>query len=273
MFKVLPVGTASNVGGWIGRNVGPRLATSRKAKRNLGRAMQGLSAEEQAQIIKGMWDNLGRVVSEYPHIEEIAEERVEIISTDLFDDIVENKKPAIFIGAHIGNWEVFAPLLLKKYGFDIDVTYRAPNNPWAHKLLDKARSLNGRIRTHPKSRSSGKALIDSLKQGRCLGILIDQKYNEGLAIPFFGEPAMTNPIFAKLCQKYKCPLIPVQGIRLEGTRFRAVVHDQIEAFDENGSPLSEEHVLEKANSVVESWVREHPDQWLWLHRRWDLKNI
>lgn len=272
IFRLLPPDTASGVGGTLARTIGPLLAASRKAKRNLQRAMPDLSPEEQDKVIADMWENLGRVMAEYPHLERISIERMSIEGEDVLSRLFESRLAAVFFGGHLGNWEVNTVGMLTRYGKETDLTYRAPNNPWSDRLLTKARTLNGRLQAYPKSRSSGKDIIEALKGGRYLGILIDQKYNEGIPVPFFGVDAMTNPIFVQLCQKYKCPLIPVQNIRTGGANFKIVVHEPLSLFDGN-TPRPVEDVIKDAHTLLEGWIRQSPGQWLWLHRRWNSKQL
>ena len=272
IFRLMPLDTASNTGGWIGRQIGPRLATSRKALRNLRQALPNLSQVEQTQIITDMWDNLGRVIAEYPHIETIAKERVIFEGEDVLNRLFESGLGAVFIGPHIANWEVKSAALLLQFGKPVNPMYRPPNNPWSDRLLMKARSLNGKIQCHPKSRKGGQSAIQALKEGRYLGILIDQKYNEGIPVPFFGIEAMTNPIFVQLCQKYKCPLIPVQNIRVNGAHFKLIVHEPLQTFNDN-TPRPVEEIIKDAHALMEEHIKQNPGQWLWLHRRWDSKKL
>ena len=120
-----------------------------------------------------------------------------------------------------------------------------------------------------KSRTAGKALIQSIKNKRHIGVLLDQKYREGIAVPFFGMKAMTNPVFIQLCQKYDCPLVPVRNIRRGPARFEIILYEPIALFTDDGAPRAPEDVLLEINALLESWITEHPGQWLWLHRRWN----
>ena len=268
-FRILPVASASNVGGFIGRTIGPKLAASRKAYRNLNAALPQLESEEQKEIITEMWDNLGRVIAEYPHLESISTQRAVLENSAILQDLIMQEQPAVFFGAHQGNWEVNGALLCTQFNQPVDITYRAPNNPWSGKLLMKARTLGGQLGVIAKSRSAGKMLIQSIKNKRHIGVLLDQKYREGLAVPFFGMPAMTNPVFIQLCQKYDCPLIPVRNIRLGPARFEIRLYEPIELFTKDGQARSAEDVLIEINALLEDWIIQNPGQWLWLHRRWD----
>ena len=195
LFGLMSPALASNTGGFIGRAIGPRLAASRKALRNLDLAMPGLDPGTRRRIIAEMWDNLGRVIAEYPHLETISRARTTVINKQAVEKAIAQRQGGMFFGAHLANWEVNIPVLLTQFGIAAHLTYRAANNPYSDRLLSKARTLNGRLKAFPKARSGGREILKALDRKEFIGILIDQKYNEGLAIPFFGMPAMTNPAF------------------------------------------------------------------------------
>lgn len=268
LFRITGPEKASNFGGWIGRTIGPRMAVSRKARANIALAFPELPEDRREAILTGMWDNLGRVIAEYPHLETLSRDYTKITGTELLSPLFESGGPAVFIGAHFGNWEVNCAAFLTQLGRPIDLTYREPNNPWTAKLLDRARTLGGRLRGFPKSAESGRGILGALRENHYLGILIDQKYNEGVAVPFFGHAAMTNPIFVQLAQRYQCPVFPAKIERIEGCRFKGTVYPALKLFDEQGNALPIEEVIKEAHGVLEGWIRERPEQWLWLHRRW-----
>ncbi len=267
-FKILPVESASNLGGWLGRVIGPLLGASGKAERHLSLAMPDLSQDQKKTIIVQMWDNLGRVIAEYPHLRHIAGKRTTIESDIDLNIYKGSDKGIVFVAAHIGNWEIgcIAPYL--QTGLEIDSTYRAPNNPWVADFLLRLRTLNGVLKSYPKSRQGGMSLIKAMKQKRNIVILIDQKYNEGIAVPFFGQDAMTNPIFVQLGQKYGLDVIPVHILRTGSARFCLRIEEPLRLEDDDGRARSEYDVIKDAHAVLEGWIREQPGQWLWLHRRW-----
>ncbi len=269
-FKTLPPKAASNIGGWIGRNIGYRLAASRKAYRHIGKAMPSLTNEQKNKIIRGMWDNLGRVIAEYPHLERISKDCTQIEDLGNLDKHISDNDPIIFIGAHLGNWEINGAATLTQLNHPIALTYRAPNNPWSARLLDKVRTLNHKLTAFPKSQKSGREIIRILKKNGSLGILIDQKYNEGVEANFFGRAVMTNPAFVQLCQKYKCRLIPVRNERIDECNFKLTSYPEINVFNDDGSVRAVMDVINEANALLEIWIRERPEQWLWLHNRWKL---
>ena len=264
IFKLLPVETTSNIGGWIGRNIGARLAASRKAERNLERAMPSLTTQQREQIILDMWDNLGRFMAEYPHLEKIARDYTTIEGAEYLTPYINAEKSAVFIGAHLANFEVAQASMFLQLGLPIDATYRAPNNPYSHTMLNKARTLDGQLNAHAKSQAGGRSLMKAVKGGSNVGIMIDQKYNEGLSVPFFGRNAMTNPVWVQLAQKYERDIIPVRVVRDDGPHLRVILYPPLEF--EKDEPV--ENVMQRANIVLEEWIKEKPSQWLWLHRRW-----
>lgn len=274
MFRILPLDMASGLGGFLGRTIGARLATSRKALRNLEGAMPELSEDERKAIIAQMWDNLGRVVAEYPHLKTIVTKRITVENPDIFESLKDGQyKNAIFIGGHLGNWEIWAAAALLVYGIKVDITYRAPNNPYVDRLIHHYRSIGGKITAYPKSREGGRKIMNAIKDGRNIAILYDQKYNEGQAVPFFGKPAMTNPIAFQLAQKYGLPLVPGQCIRTKGAHFILKMYPSLPTHDTSGAAIPLEIIMREANLMLEGWIRGNPGQWLWLHKRWDSAQL
>lgn len=264
VFFALGPDKASAFGGWLGRTIGPKLAVNRKALRHLELAIPEISETERIEIIKGMWDNIGRVMAEYPHLAFIAKNRTTLHGFENHDPA----QSALYVSGHLANWEICGPAAHLKLNIPLDLTYRPPNNPWTASLLDKARTLNGLIKTFPKSRESGRLILDSIKSGRSIGILFDQKYNEGIESTFFNMPAMTNPIFVQLCQKYKCPLLMFQIVRTKGCNFEITLHPSIPVFDENENSRAVADVIADAHRMLEDWIRQNPSQWTWMHKRW-----
>jgi KDO2-lipid IV(A) lauroyltransferase len=268
IFRLLPLRAASALGGFLGRYIGPLLGASGKALRHIRSAFPEMGEDEAKAHIHDMWENLGRVLGEYPHLEELAYTQVTLEGREIAERLLADGQGAIFCGAHIGNWEIPGAYFLTEYDQSLSLTYRALNNPYADRLLLKARTLGGKLDAFPKARESGRDLIKTARNKGFLGILIDQKYNEGVAVPFFGMDAMTNPIAVELAQKTKSPLVMVQNKRLGGTQFVIRVHEPLALFDGSGNPRPTADVLRDANAILESWIREAPGQWLWLHRRW-----
>lgn len=270
-FYALPPDTSSRFAGKLGRKYGPKFAKSRKALAHLKMALPGKTDAEYNTIIAGMWDNLARIFVEYPNLNYFSP-RVELVGIEYLKTAFDEYGQAILFSGHIGNWEILAPTLLE-YGIELDLVYRPPNNPWVDKVLDYFRSMNGKLVTIPKSKAGTRLLVERVRDHKSILILIDQKYNEGIAAPFFGHPAMTSTAFIQLGQKFECPVIPFRVERVEETHFRISFFEPLRLYDEEGINRPADVLVGEAHTLLEGWIRERPEQWLWIHRRWiNVKN-
>jgi Kdo2-lipid IVA lauroyltransferase/acyltransferase len=269
LFGLLPIDCASALGAAVSRNIGPRLGISRLARRNLKNALPTLGDDEIARIIALMWDNLGRVVAEYPHLRKIRVfdpgGRVETHGLEHVDRAVAAGRRMIFFSGHLANWEV-AMLAAVQYGITVAQIYRAANNPLVDRIIRRFRGDSGEL--IPKGAVAARRAIAALRHGAHLSLLADQKMNDGIPVPFFGRTAMTAPALAGLALRFDCDLLPVRVERLAGARFRLTI------FPPLSLPRSGDHhadialLMAKVNETLEAWIRERPEQWLWLHRRW-----
>ena len=268
LCRILPVDWASALGGFLGRAIGPHMAQSRKAARNLSRALPDNSPEQNQHIILGMWDNLGRVIAEYPHLPRICARleggRVEIEGLEIIRALNTDGKPGILFGAHRANWEV-QPFIARHTGLELGLIYRAPNNEWVDGLLRRLRDTPLLFR---KGQEGAKALFSLLRRGGHAAMLVDQKMNDGIPIPFFGREAMTAPAIAQFAVRLGAVLVPVRTERLKGARFRITVSPPLELPAPGDRAADELAIMVRINAIIEDWVRERPEQWLWLHRRW-----
>jgi KDO2-lipid IV(A) lauroyltransferase len=267
-FRVLPFDWASALGGFIARNIGLYLGLSNRARDNLRRAMPDLDPTQIERVVRGMWDNLGRFVAEYPHLSQIRifepGGRVEIAGLDEILSKRSDGKRYIFFSAHYGNWEI-ASRAASQAGFAIAGVYRAANNPIVDRLLARMR---GDAELIPKGPGGARYAIASLKAGNHLSMLIDQKMNDGIPVRFFGRDAMTAPALARLALRFDATVVPVRVLRLKGAHFRLVAETPL-ALPRSGNSAGDTLALmTTVNETVERWVREHPEQWLWVHHRW-----
>ena len=269
VFAVLPMGAASALGGWLAATVGPRLGLSRRAVRNLKRAFPGISDAEIAAHVRGMWNNLGRVIGEHPHLHEFdfgAGGNAELIGAEHIDAVRDSGGGAIFLSGHIGNWELM-PLAAVQRGVPVDVVYRAANNRMIDWLYRHGRSAVAGEQI-PKGPAGARQVLRSLREGRSLGMLVDQKMNDGIAVPFFGRMAMTAPAAADLALKFGCPLLIARMERLGGTRLRLTVMPPVIPVSSGDRHADIVALTTRVNEQLEAWIRERPEQWLWLHNRW-----
>ncbi len=274
-FRLLPIDWASALAGGLARRIGPFLGISKRARSNLRRAFPQSTEAEVERIIGGMWDNLGRVAAEYPHLRKIRvfapDGRVETHGLEHMDRAVAAGRRMIIFSGHIANWEIGA-LAAVQYGitvtqpYRVTQIYRALNNPLVDRLIARFRGDRGEY--IPKGAAAARRAFAALYRGEHLTMLADQKLNEGIPVPFFGRPAMTATALGLLALRFDCDVLPARVERLGGARFRLTV------FPPLPLPRSGNHAADVAaltadvTAVLESWIRERPEEWLWVHRRW-----
>ena len=269
-FRLMPMSWASETAGFTARFIGPHLSLHRKACQNISRAMPELKPEEVDGVAREMWDNLGRTIGEYPHIARFnvyaSQSPVTIKGEKWIDRLRDGGKVGIFITCHTGNWEII-PLCITQRGLPLDIVYREPNNPLVKWLVKLGRSSTGG-KLIPKGPKGVPAILKSIKLKRHVGMLVDQKMNDGIPVPFFGIEAMTAPAVAQLAIKYDCPIIPGRIIRMKGTRFLLEVFPPFEIVNTGNRKADVAETMYRINLLFESWIREYPEQWLWVHNRW-----
>lgn len=269
LMRALPIDMASALGGALGRWIGPRLGVSTRARHNLRAAMPGLSQADIERVVCGMWDNLGRVAAEYPHLPQIrvfqTGGRVETAGIEHLDHAVAAGRPAIIFGGHLGNWEI-AALAAGQYGIDVAQIYRALNNPLVDHMIARYRGAGSEF--IPKGAVASRRALAALRRGANLTLLVDQKLNDGVAVPFFGRPAMTAPALALLALHFDCAVLPARVERTAGARFRLTIHPPLSLPRSGGRAADVATLMAEVSRTLEGWIRERPEQWFWLHNRW-----
>jgi KDO2-lipid IV(A) lauroyltransferase len=269
LFKIfggMSVDRASAIGGFIGRSIGPHLSVSRRARRNLRRIFPDMPAKRIEEIVRGMWDNLGRVAAEYPHLDRM-DERVALVGEEHLRAALARGKPIIFFAGHLANWEI-TPSIAAKRGAPINLIYRAANNPSVDALVRRSRGDAAAAGLIPKGAEGARIAMRKLSRGEHLGVLADQKLNSGIPIPFFGRDAMTTSAIALLALRFDCTVLPAQIERLDGARFRLTLHPPLDLPRTADHTADVRAITTRVNQLIEGWIRQRPEQWLWLHNRW-----
>ena len=269
VFGLLPLDWASAIGGALGRAIGPHLGVTKRARLNLGYAFPALSDAEIASIIRGMWDNLGRVAAEYPHLREIRVfdpgARVETHGFEHMDHAVATGRRMIIFSGHIANWEI-GMLAAVQYGISVAQIYRAANNPMVDRMITRFRGGGGEL--IPKGAVAARRAIAVLRRGAHLTMLADQKMNDGIPVPFFGRTAMTASALASLALRFDCDVLPARVERLGGARFRLTVFPALPLPRSGDHHADVSALMAQVNQILEAWIRDRPEEWFWVHRRW-----
>ena len=263
-FRILPLDVSSAIGALIGRAIGPFFSAHNTAKKNLIAAFPEKTLRERQRILAGMWANLGRVGAEYSSLPGARRaSRITVIGAEY---LPKKGEAALFFSGHIGNWELLCPIAYDRE-VDLSIVYRHTNNPYVDSIIADIRQshTSGLI---AKGLRGGIRILSALKRGGSVAMLVDQKLNNGIAVPFFGREAMTSPAIAEIALKYDIPVIPARVIRTGGAHFEGHIYPPL-AFAKTGDHKEDVRALmAKINSVLEGWIREHPEQWFWVHRRW-----
>ena len=265
---------ASNLGGALCRAFGPMLPVSRVADANLRLAMPELDRVARRRIVRGVWENLGRTIGEFPHIAGLRKDTPsgpgwEIVGEDILLAQAARGGPAIFASGHIGNWEVLPPAVAH-FGIRFSSMYRAAANPlvdaMVRDLRDQAMGTDSQL--FAKGARGARPALMHVSHGGYLGLLVDQKMNDGIEARFFGLPAMTAPALAAIALRYRAPVIPGHVERIGPARFRLVCEPPLTLPDTGDRHRDQATLTQAMNDMLERWIRERPESWLWLHRRW-----
>lgn len=265
---------ASNLGGALCRTIGPYLPASKVADTNLRLAMPELDLIARRTIIRDVWDNLGRTVGEFPHLAHLPQNPTngpgwDITGAEHLTAQAARGGAAIFVSGHIGNWEMLPPAVAR-HGLPFASFYRAAGNPlidgMIHTLRDAA--IGTSVPLFAKGARGARGALAHVARGGRLGMLMDQKMNDGIEARLFGQSAMTAPALASIALRYRCPIIPGYVERLGPARLRIHVQAPL-ALPNSGDRQADILALTQAvNNRLESWIRAHPGAWLWVHRRW-----
>jgi Kdo2-lipid IVA lauroyltransferase/acyltransferase len=269
LFRALPVDAASALGGGLLRLLGPLSGTHRTAERNTRIAFPAMSEPERRKLLADQWDNVGRLFAEFPLTDRLtpASGRVEIVGGERLKAVAASGRPAVLISGHFSNWEIMAAAIVH-LGVRCQVTYRAANNPHIDRRIIEGRRRYGVQLLAPKGGDGSREILQAMNRGESVAILNDQKFNGGVAAPFFGKTVHTAPAATRLALRYDTDLIPMSVQRTRGARFRVVVHEPL-AFPRTGDKTADIAAgVQAVNAFMEARVRERPQEWFWVHKRW-----
>lgn len=275
LLRILGPVRASALGGAVARSIGPWLPVSRIADINLRYCLPEIDVAARRRIVRGVWDSLGRTVAELPHVADFdltAEgPGFEVVGREVLEACRDAGGPVILFSGHIACWEIL-PRVLREVGMPMASFYRAATNPAVDALIaaERQRTSGAGVPLFAKGTKGARAALAYLARGGRVGMLVDQKMNDGIAARLFGHPAMTAAAAATLALRLKCPLVPGHVERLGPARLRIVVEPPL-PHPASGDLHADVATLTQAmNDCLERWIRARPQEWLWLHRRFPL---
>ena len=274
IFGLIPIKQASGFGGFMGRCFGPLFSRTKVARFNLQQAFPDKTEAEIDVIISAMWDNIGRVFCEFPHMGKMQrpgfDHMVKVEGTEYIKSALNGQTGSLFFSGHFANWEL-APKTLAMYECPLALVYRKGNNPMLDGMIQKTRNQY-QSEAVPKGAEGLRQLIKALREKRHVGMLVDQKVNTGEPVPFFGRDAMTATAIANLALKFNCPIIPTKVVRTGGIYHEVTILPPLEYKVTGDEGVDIRTILVRINEIMEEWGREKPSQWLWIHNRWPKNN-
>lgn len=276
LLRLLGAHTGPRIGAWITRHFGRFTKADRIARENIAAAFPEKTQAERDAILLEAWDNLGRVACEYVHMDRIwdfdpaqpGKGRITAApeTVALYERLRDDGKPAIVFSAHLANWELPA-IAAARHGIDSAVLYRTPNSPSvAKEILRLRQDSMGQLVA--AGMSAPFKLAKALERGQHIGMLVDQRFGRGPVVEFLGRPAHANPLLAQLARRYDCPVHGARAIRLPDGRFQLDLTEEIALPRDAEGLVDVDAATQAMNDVIAGWIREHPGQWLWMHRRW-----
>jgi KDO2-lipid IV(A) lauroyltransferase len=260
----------------VTRTIGPWLPEHRIGRANLVAAFPEKTPAEIETILSGVWDNLGRVAGEFAHLDHIwalesdrpGAGRIEIApgTAEKFEALRDDGRGALIFASHLGNWELPA-LAAPAHGLESAVLFRRPNIAAVDRAVQSIRAVNMGVMI-ANTHDAPLRLAQALQRGVHVGMLVDQYFGRGVDVTFFGRSVKANPLLARLVRQVEVPIHGVRIVRLPGRRFRAELSDEVKPVRDAQGRLDVAATMQAVTAVIEGWVREHPEQWLWLHRRW-----
>ncbi|WP_150525840.1 lauroyl acyltransferase [Roseibium sediminis] len=269
LFRLIPVDAASAMMGFLWRTIAPWTLRHGRALRHLEKAFPEKSLEEREKILRSMWENLGRVAAETFFIDRLLQqdERFEVVADEGAREILDKNLPSLFVSLHSGCWELTVQPAVAK---DIEIAgvYQALKNPSAETILKNMRLSLYKGGLHSKSHQTARLLLATLRRGGTVAMMGDLRERRGVEVSFFGQSAFATPVPASLARSADVPIVLGRVIRKNGCNFR--VEGRIltpVTTDDRKADIAA--TTQSIHDVFEEWIREHPEQWMWIHRKWD----
>lgn len=265
----LPLSGAQALAAGIMSRVGPRQDKHRHVRRNLSIAFPDWTNAERDALGRSLWGNVGKVFAEYVHLFRIRRavaQRVELIGGEWLEALARQNRSAIFVTAHVGNWEI-SGCAVHAAGLQLSVVYTPLQNPYLDWLVVRCR------RAHSSGllarEDSVRPMIREISARRCVGVIMDQRVDSGVPVPLFGLDKMTTVVPARLALRHGVDLLPLRTERLAGGRFRVTVCPPVRPADTDAS--GDEQALDmtrQINALFEAWISERPEDWFITNRVW-----
>ena len=271
-FKIIGLKNASSLGSILGKFIGPLFRSKHIIKQNIKIGLGEIDKKKESEIISEMWSNIGRTFSEYVFLKDFKFNKtnfdhMKINGSNYLNEIKKNNESVIFYSGHFANFELMA-MELDKFGIKCAAIYRPLNNFFLNPIMEYLRMKYICPNQIPKGRIGMREIINKVKDGYSIALMVDQRVSEGPRALFFNKPAHTTTVPAQLALKYNCKLVPISLERKEGPNFEMTIHEPYKV-EKTGNDVEDiKKITLKINQVMEKMILNNPKQWTWSHNRW-----
>jgi Kdo2-lipid IVA lauroyltransferase/acyltransferase len=277
LFKLLrrtDFDRAANFVAWVLRRIGPRLRGHRTARANLVTAYPDKSAAEIEHILSGMWEDLGRLAIEYINLDRLVDPaspnsgRIVVTpgTLEILARLRSDGKPAVLFTSHLASYEVGA-IWVERNGLNLTIFYNPSSfGPLSEQLAAMQKKTMGRLVA--SGPDAVWKLRKAMKEGLHLALFADQHFANGVDVTFFGRRCKANPMAARFAQLFNCPVHGFRTIRLPDNRIQVEFTEEVAMPRGTDGKIDVQAAMQTITAIIEGWIREHPEQWLWLQRRW-----
>ena len=267
IFRILGYKLSSNLGAFIGSLFGPLFRSKKKILTNIKKALPKVDEKNIELIVKKMWKNYGRILSEYVFIKNFRDpvynKFLTIEGQEILNQLKQSGESAVFISGHFNNFELMA-MQIEKSGINLAAIYRPLNNIFLNKIMERIRKKYICKKQIKKGLGGTRELLRLFKENYSVALMIDQRVSEGIKVNFYGQKASTTTIPAQLAKKYGCKIVPIYIERINSIHFKMTINKPIHYNKES----TIEEITQNLNKWLERMILVNPSQWIWSHDRW-----
>mgnify|MGYP006272245091 CR=1 FL=1 len=270
LLRILALRHATALSRALFRFVGPHTGIATKLLRNLAILHPDEDMPALRRRARDSFGWLGVAVAEIAHIREIRARMDTLVEFEIDPSVrailADPDRAAVLVTGHVGPWTL-TNLIAGHFRFPLTIVYAPESNP---RVRARILALRSELPVRLIERDgSMRTLLRELAAGHKIGLASDVRLDGGDPVPLFGHEMETNTVPARLALRQRCPLVPVTAHRLPHGRFRIVAEAPVDAGDADASQEARiAHMARGLSAVYERWIRERPEEWMCMARRW-----
>tara|TARA_B110000967_G_scaffold78870_1_gene81519 strand:- start:8659 stop:9528 length:870 start_codon:yes stop_codon:yes gene_type:complete len=250
-------------------NIGPLIKSGQVVDGNLNKFIGSYNRDKKAKIILEMWSNYGKTFVEYLFLKKFKKNNlhIKIKGENILKNIIDKKKPVIFVSGHFANFELMSMELTKR-NINLATIYRPLNNFFLNPFMEYVRRTYVCKHQIKKGIPGVKSAISYIKNNFSIALMIDQRVSEGKKLSFFKELALTTTLPSQLSIKYKLEIVPIHISRDLNDNFEMEIFEPVNFANNNDSETAKLDMSIQLNKILEKMISKNPGQWIWTHNRW-----